>query len=702
MKSYKFKSVLLLSALMGLASCSENSWNDRLDGFKVPPVASGVSTVVYELTTDDYKTIAGLSENKGILSDDKDLAAVGTNGCFSSEEDARLLLPAFLSSQNFPYFNLNNGSGIKVSYKVASEVPASISALNSGIEQVRLSEADYKAAWGSDEDYIPSFAPICPASDHLPALLGEKYPSAAEGDYVYVSYSEATVNPVFGSVGGSEEPIWEMTSVIAGASEGDALDIRGVITGICTRGFVVTDASGASMLCYQANGFDLSSIAIGADVNVSGEVSSYNDGLQVAITSENYAIVAEGSYTYPAPTKYEAAQFTAAAARSGKFSAEYITFEATVSVSENNGKSYTNLIIDGVSDVQGSAYQAPSYFADKLVDGTKHTFTGYLISISGSKTKYANVLFTAIDGVTKSPRMKSIRRAPAADVPGVAKAALYQKSGNTWKRPANTLVVQPEDYTAMGQSYGNLSGTSDDTLLPIYLKNAAPYAAEGDLRTVVYLYYDSTDRVTAVKARQFILTEGEWTADPYTEEMVDQFVKADNKWVYNPSVVLTLPYERNTDPSYTYYMACVNWVYENICVPMGDTSLTSGKFFIDYRGNAEFYSGASAYYGNVDVRASTALNNMPEGYKGYEGLSDDEIVLLIKKRFCTETMKGALGMLHSDAAPVAGMDVTYTINFTAYDGAASEVTVVYKVIGKGQFEYVSSTWVTPEESADWK
>lgn len=168
MKSYKLKSFLLLSALVGLSSCSENAWNDHLEGFEVPPVAQGVSTVVYELSSDDYKTIAGLSDNKGLLADDKDLAAVGSDGCFASEEQARLLLPAFLSDQRFPYFNLNNGSGIKVSYKVATSVPENVAALNADVTQVRLSEADYRQAWGSDENYIPSFAPVCPAPTIFP------------------------------------------------------------------------------------------------------------------------------------------------------------------------------------------------------------------------------------------------------------------------------------------------------------------------------------------------------------------------------------------------------------------------------------------------------------------------------------------------------------------------------------------------------
>lgn len=700
MKSYKFNSILALSALMGLTACSENSWNDQLDGFEVPPVASGVETVVYEMTTADYATLASAADNKTLAgeADAAALAKIGKDACFASEEQARKYLPAFLSSQSFPYFNLNNGSGIKVSYKVAAAVPAEITALNSGVTQYKVSEQNYQEAWGSDDNYIASFAPVCPASSALPSILDAQFPAAAEGDYVYVSYNEASVNPVFG---GATTPEWEMTSVIASAAKGQALDIRGVVTGICTRGFIVTDASNASLLCYQAQGFDMNNVSIGAEINVSGTVDTHNDGMQLAVTESDYTVVEQASYTYPQPMTIDAAKAVELSTRSGEFLAQYVSFEATVKVTKNGDKTYTNLIIDGVDNVQGSAYQTPSYFAEKLVDGTKHVFTGYLVTVNGSKTKYLNVLFTAIDGAVKSPRLK-LRRAPAADVPSVGKAAVYQRQGKNWKRPSNTLVLQPADYTAMGQSHANLSGTSDDTLLPIYLKGAAPYAAEGDMMNVVYLYYNSSAKTTDVRARQYMLTAGEWISNPYEDTVTDQFVRQDNKWVYNPSVVLTLPYERNTDPSYTYYMACVNWVFENICKPMGDTSLTSGKYFIDYRGNAEFYSGASAYYGNVDVRAESAKNNAPEGYKGYDGLSDAQIVLLLKQRFCTEVMKGALSMLHPDAAPVAGMDVTYTINFTAYDGAANVETVVYKVVGPGQFEYVSSTWVTPEESADWK
>ena len=90
---------------------------------------------------------------------------------------------------------------------------------------------------------------------------------------------------------------------------------------------------------------------------------------------------------------------------------------------------------------------------------------------------------------------------------------------------------------------------------------------------------------------------------------------------------------------------------------------------------------------------------MTEGYTGYDGLSNEEITELMKKRFCTVVFPAALSKLHPDAKPIDGMDVTYTFNITAYTGSAEEVTIVYLVTGPGQFSYQSSSWVSDEVSA---
>jgi len=56
-----------------------------------------------------------------------------------------------------------------------------------------------------------------------------------------------------------------------------------------------------------------------------------------------------------------------------------------------------------------------------------------------------------------------------------------------------------------------------------------------------------------------------------------------------------------------------------------------------------------------------------------------------------EAFPHALEALYPNAAPVEGMDVTYTINFGIYDGSTVTYTIQYKVVGQGQFEYVENS-----------
>ena len=106
-------------------------------------------------------------------------------------------------------------------------------------------------------------------------------------------------------------------------------------------------------------------------------------------------------------------------------------------------------------------------------------------------------------------------------------------------------------------------------------------------------------------------------------------------------------------------------------------------------GNNEYYSGTSAYQGNVDLRPAKARDQYPAGY---EGKSDDEIQKLMMDRFTQEVLPGALSALHPDAEPVEGIDVIYTVNFAVYTGSTATYTVNYKVIGKGKFEFIECNW----------
>ena len=265
--------------------------------------------------------------------------------------------------------------------------------------------------------------------------------------------------------------------------------------------------------------------------------------------------------------------------------------------------------------------------------------------------------------------------------------------GSAWAFASGVEVLQPADYKAMGQSYNNLSGTLPAKLLPIYLKTTHPYAAAEDEVIVAYNYYNGT--TSSYQATQYIYNGSEWTVN--AGETTSQFVKRNGFWIYDPSVVITLP-ESRSEPSITYYTAAVNWVFENISKPMGGVSLKDGPYMDVKYGNSEFYSGTSFYYCNADIRGANAKSKFPELYDQY---TDDEVTELMKKRFCLETMPAVLAQIHPDAVPVDGMEVTYTVNFTAYTGARSVETVVYTVTGKGQFKYKSCTWYANGEDAEW-
>ena len=126
------KTLALLGCATLLAACSENSWNDNLDGFEVPGITQ-VETVSYTLTDEDYATLAGLSDNKALAGDglSKALKAVGTQHYFTSDIPASKYVPAFLANSKFPYFTLSKGSAVKVTYNEAQAVSPEIAAIDS-------------------------------------------------------------------------------------------------------------------------------------------------------------------------------------------------------------------------------------------------------------------------------------------------------------------------------------------------------------------------------------------------------------------------------------------------------------------------------------------------------------------------------------------------------------------------------------------
>lgn len=662
MKRYINRLMVAGAALLTLAACDDNAWNDDLDGFEEPR-PQDVQKINYTLTAADYKVIASSSANKALAGEAlaADLSAVGTQCYFTDKIDPLDYIPALLSDPTFPYFALSNGSAIKVTYQTMGEQPAQVTGVMNA-PKYTVSEQDYKDAWDNGEDYAASFAPSCPAVNNIPNILKNAYPDAQEGQYVIVNYNNASVDPAVG-----EKP-FELTSLLGTAATGQTLTVNGYVSALDKQGFVLTDNTG-SIYCYRGNGFNDGSVKIGTQLIMSGTIASRNKSIQFG-NAATMEIKGDQQVTYPTPKTYTAAELDAMVAQTTIPSCTYVAMTGTVKLNGSN----TNLLIDGAATAQGSPSYCLPEIQEQLVDGSTVTVYGYWYAVAGNR--YCSLCVTSVGAPSKSRAAAGSR---ALEVASEKENTVYYFDGTSWSAPSDMTMLNHADYQAMGQSRDNLSGSAPETMLPVYLRTKFPYAQADDVKFVIFAYYDGSATVT--RCARCIYNGTEWTGGFNGANYVtSQFVKKDGKWNYSPDVEITLPAGRGIEISTLYFQTCVDWVKNN--VPDGAAYVTS-------YGNNEYYCGTSAYQGNVDLRPTAAKAQ----YAGYDSMTDEEVVALMKKRFDEEVMPAALAIIHPDAAPTPkGIEPEYTINFYYYDGTTKPATALYKVTGVGQFKFISCTW----------
>lgn len=193
------------------------------------------------------------------------------------------------------------------------------------------------------------------------------------------------------------------------------------------------------------------------------------------------------------------------------------------------------------------------------------------------------------------------------------------------------------------------------------------------------------NKTTTVQIDNIKISDGSDDGEQGLVEKSEQFVRSKNQWSFDPSVVLVLPAGKNMEPSATFFQACVDWVYENVDKPLGSTSITSGAYYVTSYGNNDYYSGASAYQGNLDWRVSAARKQYADAFAG---MSDDEVTALLQER-TGEVFAAVLPQFYPDLEPLEGIDVTATVQCTVYTGTSTVYNFVCKVVEKGVFEFVS-------------
>lgn len=296
MKTY-IKNTLLVGAVsLGMMSCSENSWNDHLDGFTGGPDFSNVQTLDYTLEVSDYELIAKNSANKALAESAgvaDELKAVGSLGYLNDKILPAEYIPNLLQDPGFKYFTLSGGSSINVTYRIAKNLPEEMVNMNAA-SSYTVTKEDYQEAYGSEEDYAESFSPMATAAGNIPGILKSNFPDAAAGEYVLVNYNNSETSPVFNT----PEDTFEPSDILKDAKAGDDVTVNGVVTGVCARGFIFSD-KGASVLVYLGSSYD-GSYVLGDRLEISGTVGVNNNGLQFGESATIKKVGQESSVTYPA------------------------------------------------------------------------------------------------------------------------------------------------------------------------------------------------------------------------------------------------------------------------------------------------------------------------------------------------------------------------------------------------------------------
>lgn len=677
MKIYFNRLMIAAACALALSSCDENSWNDKLEGFE-EPTPTDVQTIDYTLTADDYKYISNNAANKAMAEAagaSNELKSLASLCAFSEQIQPKDYIPALLTNPNFQYSVLSNGSAMKITYNMVTALPDEV-AQATAAQSYTVSDENYQQVWDSDNDYTPSFAPSHTAARSLPGILKAQYPDAKAGDCVMVNYNTSDTDPVFTTAPEPDVPEFTPTSVLGNLnsmSNGDQLDVNGVVMAVSTQGPVVADATGSIFVYSPVNNSDLK---IGDQIVLSSTLGSYNYGYQIAKGSEP-EVKGTQEVTYPAAKTWTGAeidQFVADAMASGAspITPVYSKFSGKVTVSGN----YINIILDGTS-VQVSPYGISNDAKALLTDGATVELEGYLMALA-SKGKYFNTIVTKIgDKDEKTISAATAAASRVVTVPSVNENAIYQFDGSKWAPMADAIALSHADYVAMGQSYDNLQGSSPESFFPTFLKQKFPYAEADQTKFVVFVY--RANSVNAIRCDQYVFDGTEWKLNDGIVTETAQFVKNSGKWNYDPSVTITLPAGRGIEISTLYFQTCIDWVRANV---------PDGAAYVSSYGNNEYYCGTSAYQGNVDLRASAAKIQ----YAGYDSMSDEAVVALEKERFEKEVFPAALAILHPDAVPVEGIEVLYTINFFYYTGTTQPATIVYEVTAPATFTFVSCTW----------
>lgn len=203
---------------------------------------------------------------------------------------------------------------------------------------------------------------------------------------------ESALPPEGGEEGGDTPIVPEVTtSTIASilAAENGEYQAEGTVMAVTAKSFVLKDSTGMMLVYLNA----APSVKAGDKVTVKGTTSVYGAGKQFGAGSE-VTFVSEGSVGMQIATSLTAADVDAYAAVTN-VTIKYVEVTATLSI--NATKGYYNLTVDGATAMASISYPTDEMKAVLAeLDGKEISVEGYFIGVTGSSTKYVQIMATSV------------------------------------------------------------------------------------------------------------------------------------------------------------------------------------------------------------------------------------------------------------------------------------------------------------------
>lgn len=408
---------------------------------------------------------------------------------FTADNPAKETLPEWLQKK---YYTCDKGSSAMITYKFLSSVPEYVSAVSSATAYTVTAE-NYETLWGD----LPFtyFSPSKKATQYVPGFLKEAFATPMDKQLAVVNYNQADSDGV-------------SDGVIAFSDDLESNSLDSWKTVVISEGSANTNNWRVSKFddnCYlQASAYNS---------KATGPVKTYLISAQkIDISDAKLKLTFDALY------------------------ANYLTTggRLTVLLSEN----LTGFTKDEVEAATWNDITSNFTIATSL-DNTGDLTPAGEFSMASYAGKQIYLAFkydgdnTAGINATSTIRVDNVfiqyGETKIADSYPVSAFYQYNEESAKWEAYTDILLLQPQDYDAMGVT--KLTASSAQSYISPYLGLKYPYAQAGTVKAVGFKLAE--DKFMAIELQKSTIG---WTSTSDVIELTDEYEYDGSAWVYKRTV----------------------------------------------------------------------------------------------------------------------------------------------------------------------